>query len=138
MGQGRSRADLARGTASGLSASGSGGRERSETRAAGLARPGYASEVRTGWSLRCAAPIGTSVEASSRDWARVFMNAPDLVLTSSTSPDAPSAIFLLMIELAISGTDSTVLVTSRSAYSFLSAGASPDVAAQITAPTSSS
>ncbi len=66
------------------------------------------------------------------------MNAPDPNFTSRTSPDAPSAIFLLMIELAISGIDSTVEVTSRSAYSFLSAGASPDVAAQTTAPTSSS
>ena len=39
-----------------------------------------------------------------------------------------------MIELAISGIDSTVPVTSRSAYSLLSAGASPLPAAAITAP----
>ena len=50
----------------------------------------------------------------------------------------PSAIFLLMIELAMSGIASTVPVTSRNAYSFLSAGASPAPAAQMTAPTSSS
>ena len=31
------------------------------------------------------------------------MNAPDPDLTSRTSPSVPSAIFLLMIELAISG-----------------------------------
>ncbi|CAB4758585.1 unannotated protein [freshwater metagenome] len=48
----------------------------------------------------------------------------------------PSAIFLLIIEDAISGIASTVAVTSRNAYSFLSAGARPAPAAQITAPTS--
>ncbi len=42
-----------------------------------------------------------------------------------------------MIEEAISGIASTVPVTSRSAYSFLSAGARPSPAAQITAPTPS-
>jgi len=41
-----------------------------------------------------------------------------------------------MIEEAISGIAGTVPVTSRSAYNFLSAGASPDPAAQITAPQS--
>ena len=39
----------------------------------------------------------------------------------------PSAIFLLMIEAEISGMLSTVPVTSRSAYSCLSAGAISDV-----------
>ena len=43
------------------------------------------------------------------------MNAPVPTLTSSTSDDEPSAIFLLMIDDAISGIDSTVPVTSRSA-----------------------
>ena len=51
------------------------------------------------------------------------MNAPRPTLTSRTSASAPSAIFLLMIDDAISGTLSIVPVTSRSAYSFLSAGA---------------
>ncbi len=60
------------------------------------------------------------------------MNAPLPTLTSSTSAAVPSAIFLDMIELAISGMDSTVPVTSRSAYSLRSAGASPGPAAQIT------
>lgn len=78
------------------------------------------------------------VEASSRASARSFMKAPEPTFTSRTSAPVPSAIFLLMIELAISGIASTVPVTSRSAYSFLSAGASPSPAAQITAPTSSS
>ena len=63
------------------------------------------------------------------------MNAPDPTFTSSTSPPVPSAIFLLMIELAISGIDSTEPVTSRSAYSLRSAGARVGVVAQITAPT---
>ena len=43
------------------------------------------------------------------------MNAPEPDFTSSTRPPVPSAIFLLMIELAIIGMDSTVPVTSRSA-----------------------
>ena len=43
------------------------------------------------------------------------MNAPLPVLTSSTSPPIPSAIFLLMIDAEISGMLSTVPVTSRSA-----------------------
>ena len=51
------------------------------------------------------------------------MNAPLPVFTSSTSASIPSAIFLLMIEALMSGMLSTVPVTSRSAYSFLSAGA---------------
>ena len=40
---------------------------------------------------------------------------PEPTLTSSTSASAPSASFLLMTELAISGSDSVVAVTSRSA-----------------------
>ena len=55
------------------------------------------------------------VAASSRAWSTSFMNAPEPTLTSSTSAPVPSAIFLLMIELAISGIASTVPVTSRSA-----------------------
>ncbi len=62
------------------------------------------------------------------------MNAPAPTLTSRTSALVPSAIFLDMIELAMSGMDSTVAVTSRSAYSLRSAGASPEPAAQITQP----
>ena len=44
-----------------------------------------------------------------------FMNAPDPTLTSRTRDPVPSAIFLLMMELEISGIDSTVDVMSRSA-----------------------
>ena len=47
--------------------------------------------------------------------ASSFMNAPVPTFTSSTSAPVPSAIFFDMIELAISGIDSTVPVTSRSA-----------------------
>ena len=44
-----------------------------------------------------------------------FMKAPEPTFTSRTSAPVPSAIFLLMMELAMSGIDSTVAVTSRSA-----------------------
>jgi len=63
----------------------------------------------------CAAAMSSIAVASSRACSGVFMNAPEPTFTYSTSASAPSAIFLLMIELAISGTDSTVDVTSRSA-----------------------
>ena len=43
------------------------------------------------------------------------MKAPEPTLTSSTSALVPSAIFLLMMELAMSGMVSTVPVMSRSA-----------------------
>ena len=43
------------------------------------------------------------------------MKAPLPTLTSSTSASIPSASFLDMIEPAMSGIDSTVAVTSRSA-----------------------
>ena len=42
-------------------------------------------------------------------------NAPEPTFTSSTRASVPSAIFFDMIELAISGTASTVAVTSRRA-----------------------
>jgi hypothetical protein len=63
----------------------------------------------------CAAPSSTIVAASSRAWSIDFMKAPVPTFTSSTSAPVPSAIFLLMMELAISGIASTVPVTSRSA-----------------------
>ncbi len=43
------------------------------------------------------------------------MNAPSPTFTSSTIASAPAASFFDMIELAMSGTMSTVAVTSRSA-----------------------
>ena len=63
----------------------------------------------------CSAPRATIVSASSRAASRLFMKAPVPTLTSRTSALVPSAIFLDMIELAMSGMDSTVPVTSRSA-----------------------
>ena len=60
-------------------------------------------------------PSATMVSASSRARSGVFMNAPEPTFTSSTSEPVPSAIFLLMIDEAISGIASTVPVTSRSA-----------------------
>ncbi len=62
-----------------------------------------------------APPSSTIVRASSRASASVFMNAPVPTFTSRTSADDPSAIFLDMIDDAMSGIDSTVPVTSRSA-----------------------
>ena len=55
------------------------------------------------------------VRASSRASSTFFMNAPLPTFTSSTSAPVPSAIFLLMIEEAMSGMASTVPVTSRRA-----------------------
>ena len=83
----------------------------------------------------CSSPSATMVLASSRARPISVMKAPLPTLTSSTRADVPSAIFFDMIELAISGIDSTVPVTSRSAYSLRSAGASPGPAAQMTQPT---
>lgn len=60
-------------------------------------------------------PSATMVEASSRASSMVFMKAPVPTLTSRTREPVPSAIFLDMIEEAISGMASTVPVTSRSA-----------------------
>ena len=55
------------------------------------------------------------VRASSRASSRSFMKAPEPTLTSRTSESVPSAIFLDMIELAMSGIASTVPVVSRRA-----------------------
>ena len=81
-------------------------------------------------------PMATIALASARAPARSFMNAPSPHLTSSTSALLPSAIFLLMMEAAMRGMLLTVAVTSRSAYSFLSAGASEAVWPMMAVPTS--
>ena len=60
-------------------------------------------------------PSPTIVCANSRALSGSLMNAPPPVLTSSTNALVPSAIFLLMIDEAISGMASTVAVTSRRA-----------------------
>ena len=69
-----------------------------------------------------ACPAATIASASLRACAGVFMNAPEPTLTSSTSASTPSASFFERIDAVMSGIDSTVAVTSRSEYSFLSAG----------------
>ena len=79
-------------------------------------------------------PSRNMVSASWRADPTSFMNAPEPTLTSRTNAEVPSAIFFDMIELAISGMDSTVPVTSRRAYRRRSAGARPAPAAQMTAP----
>ena len=81
-------------------------------------------------------PRSTMVCASSRAESMSFMNAPDPTLTSRTRADVPSAIFFDMIDDAMSGMQSTVAVMSRSAYSFLSAGARSAPGAQTMQPTS--
>ena len=60
-------------------------------------------------------PMPTIACARRRASTCFFMNAPLPTFTSSTSASRPSAIFFDMIEEAISGIDSTVPVTSRSA-----------------------
>ena len=62
-----------------------------------------------------ARPSPTIVSARRRARSRSGRKAPEPTFTSRTRGSVPSAIFLDMIELAISGTASTVAVTSRSA-----------------------
>ena len=81
-------------------------------------------------------PSPTMTWANSAAFLGSLIKAPTPVLTSRTSASVPSAIFLLIIDDAMSGIASTVAVTSRNAYNFLSAGAKPGPAAQITAPQS--
>ncbi len=66
--------------------------------------------------VRCRLAASASASASER------MNAPLPVLTSNTSASAPSANFFERMLAVMSGMDSTVAVTSRSAYILRSAG----------------
>ena len=61
--------------------------------------------------LPAPSPISTMVLASSRESSYRGMNAPVPVFTSRTMPSAPAASFLLIMEEAISGMESTVAVT---------------------------
>ena len=83
-------------------------------------------------------PRSTICSARIRASSTVFMNAPSPTFTSSTIASIPAASFFDMIDDAMSGTMSTVAVTSRRAYSFLSAGARspvwPMIARPIVAP----
>ena len=60
-------------------------------------------------------PNSTMVLASKPASFGSLMKAPEPVFTSRINALVPSAIFLLIIEDAINGIDSTVAVTSRSA-----------------------
>ena len=60
-------------------------------------------------------PSCTIVRASSLALAGSDIKAPEPVFTSKTNAEVPSAIFLLIIDEAISGIASTVAVTSRRA-----------------------
>jgi hypothetical protein len=93
------------------------------------AHPSGASMFVMSASVRIPArvPMETRESASARPSDSVFMKAPSPHFTSSTSASHPSASFLLITEAEMSGTEGTVAVTSRSAYSFLSAGASDSV-----------
>ena len=84
------------------------------------------------------APLATSTSAraSSSASSRRAMNAPEPVLTSSTSESRPSASFLERIDATISEIDSTVPVASRVAYRRRSAGARSAVWPTIAQPTS--
>ena len=81
------------------------------------ARPsGWSMSVMSAVTLRfICVPMPIIVRARARESSSRFMKAPLPVFTSSTSASMPSASFLLMMELAISGRQSTVAVTSRSA-----------------------
>ena len=74
-------------------------------------------------SLPAPSPMATIFSASRRASSRLFIKAPLPTVTSSTILSLPAASFLLIMDAAINGMLSTVLVTSRRAYSFLSAGA---------------
>ena len=81
-------------------------------------------------------PSATIAWASACADRPSFMKAPEPALTSSTTASAPVAIFLLITELAINGIDSTVAVTSRSAYRRPSPGTSSGDCAATASPRS--
>mmetsp|Transcript_29671 Transcript_29671/g.58772 ORF Transcript_29671/g.58772 Transcript_29671/m.58772 type:complete len:289 (+) Transcript_29671:6213-7079(+) len=78
----------------------------------------------------------TKESAKASASSRVFINAPLPTFTSSTKPCSPAASFLDRIDAVIRSRLSTVPVTSRTAYSRLSAGAISAVALTIDAPAS--
>jgi hypothetical protein len=79
----------------------------------------------------------TSERASARDSSRERMNAPLPLFTSRSRAVAPIASFFDMIDAVIRGSDSTVPVTSRSAYIRRSAGAISAVEVEIAQPADS-
>jgi len=73
------------------------------------------SEKTTAMRRPHAAPMRISEAASSSAAARSVMKAPEPTFRSMTMARGPAASFLLMMLAVISGTQSTVPVTSRSA-----------------------
>jgi hypothetical protein len=65
--------------------------------------------------LPAPSPMRTMVRASSRASSMAGRKAPEPYFTSSTTTPAPPASFLDMMLAAMSGSASTVPVTSRSA-----------------------
>jgi hypothetical protein len=67
--------------------------------------------------VRKPAPFATATKLAASSLADAWsaMKAPEPVFTSSTKPCSPAASFLERMEAVISGTDSTVAVTSRMA-----------------------
>ena len=94
------------------------------SRALPTERPSGLSIAVTSATVRRLAPSPrtTISRASSSAAATSGMKAPRPNLTSSTMASAPAAIFFDITLEAISGTEGTVAVTSRSAYRSLSAG----------------
>ena len=87
---------------------------------------GRSISVRTALTERpFSLPISTIAFARARASSKVFIKAPLPTLTSRRIASAPEANFLLITDDAMRGILSTVPVTSRKAYNFLSAGASP-------------
>src|SRR5690606_8862902 len=98
---------------------------------------GWSMEVRYATAcLPASWATATQVRARARASSSRVRKAPSPTFTSRTKASAPPASFLLMMEAAISGTLSTVAVASRSAYSFLSAGARSTPALATATPTS--
>ena len=81
-------------------------------------------------------PIPTISSANFLLSSMVFIKEPLPVLTSKTMQSSSAASFLPIMLAAIKGILSTVAVTSRIAYNFLSAGASVAVCPTIAIPVS--
>ena len=77
---------------------------------------GLSISVMSAATLRpCAVPMATIWRANSWALARSFMKAPAPIVTSSKMAAEPAASFLDMMDDVMSGRESIVAVTSRSA-----------------------
>ncbi len=120
----RSESDSSRLTALSTSSVKSGGPSPASVALASRISSALPTALPSGWSMSVSRqtvsrparrPSSTIVSARARASPTVFMNAPSPTFTSRTIACAPAAIFLDMIEAAISWIESTVPVTSRSA-----------------------